>query len=394
MALMPILVVFVLLVAMRLPARIAMLVAYFVTAGLALFVWNAGGATVAAATTHGLIVAVTILFIVFSAILLLNTLKESGAITAIRRAFMDISPDRRIQVIIVAWLFCSLVEGSSGFGTPSAVGAPLLLALGFPAMACVMSVLIIQSTPVSFGAVGTPLLLGVNTGISGKEDIAQAIAPMNAEQYLLQITGDVGMLHAMIGFLIPLILSAFLTRFFGEKRSFLEGLKVAPFAIFAGLAFTIPYFLTAKYKYLGPEFPSLVGGFVGLLIVVPAAKKGFLVPKETFDFAPRETWDEDWVGTLPEDKHDGELGKNISVFRAFAPYAIIIGLLIITRVVAPLKAFLVGDMTTIKFPNLFGTAISSKIQFAYSPGSILIITSLICIVLFGMKSAQVKRSWA
>ncbi len=392
MALMPILVVFVLLVVMRLPAKIAMLVAYLVTAGLALFVWQAGGATVAAATTHGLIVAITILFIVFSAILLLNTLKESGAIQAIRRAFMDISPDRRIQVIIVAWLFCSLVEGSSGFGTPSAVGAPLLLALGFPAMACVMSVLIIQSTPVSFGAVGTPLLLGVNTGISGKEDITNAIAPMTTEQYLLQITGDVGMLHAMIGFLIPLILSAFLTRFFGEKRSFLEGLKVTPFAIFAGLAFTIPYFLTAKY--LGPEFPSLVGGFVGLLIVVPAAKKGFLVPKETFDFAPRESWDQDWLGTLPEDKHDGELGKDISVFRAFSPYAIIIGLLIITRVVDPLKAFLVGDMTTIKFPNLFGTAISSKMQFAYSPGSILIITSLICIVLFGMKSAQVKRSWS
>lgn len=52
---------------------------------------------------------------------------------AIRRGFMDITPDRRVQAIIIAWLFCSLVEGSSGYGTPSAVGAPLLLALGFPA---------------------------------------------------------------------------------------------------------------------------------------------------------------------------------------------------------------------------------------------------------------------
>ncbi len=392
LALMPILTVFALLVVMRLPAKIAMLAAYMVTACLALFVWQAGGATVAAATTKGLLVAISILFIVFSAILLLNTLKESGAIHAIRRGFMDISPDRRVQVVIVAWLFCSLVEGSSGFGTPSAVGAPLLLALGFPAMACVMSVLIIQSTPVSFGAVGTPLIVGVNSAISGKEDIAAAIAPMNAEQYLLQITGNVGMLHAMIGFLIPLILSAFLTRFFGEKRSFLEGLKVAPFAIFAGLAFTIPYALTAVY--LGPEFPSLVGGFVGLLIVVPAAKKGFLVPKETFDFAPREKWEEDWLGTLPAHKHDDEAGKDISVFRAFSPYAIIIGLLIITRVVEPLTKFLKGDMTTIKFPELFGSTISAKLQFAYSPGSILLITSMICIVLFGMKSEQVKRSWA
>ncbi|ASC89737.1 L-lactate permease, partial [Alcaligenes faecalis] len=61
----------------------------------------------------------TLLFIVFGAVLLLNTLKVGGALAAIRQGFMDVSPDRRIQVIIVAWLFGSLIEGSSGFGTPS-----------------------------------------------------------------------------------------------------------------------------------------------------------------------------------------------------------------------------------------------------------------------------------
>lgn len=392
LALAPILVVFVLLVVMRLSAKVSMGAAYLVTAALSLLVWHTSGAQVAAATVNGVVVALTILFIVFSAILLLNTLKESGAILAIRKGFMDISPDRRVQAIIVAWLFCSLVEGSSGFGTPSAVGAPLLLALGFPAMACVMSVLIIQSTPVSFGAVGTPLLLGVWSGISDKQDIAQAIAPNSLENYLLQITGNVGFLHAAIGFLIPLILSAFLTRFFGAKRSFAEGLKVWPFAIFAGLAFTIPYFLVAKF--LGPEFPSLVGGFIGLMIVVPAAKRGFLMPKETFDFAPRANWDKDWLGTLAEEKVDDSVAPKFSILRAFSPYIIVIALLIITRVIAPLKAFLTGDMTTITFANLFGTSISSKIQLAYSPGTILIITSLLCIVIFGMSSQAVKKSWS
>lgn len=392
LALAPILVVFLLLVVMRLPAKISMSVAYLVTALLALVVWHTSGAQVAAATVNGIIVALTILFIVFAAILLLNTLKESGAIIAIRKGFMDISPDRRVQAIIVAWLFCSLVEGSSGFGTPSAVGAPLLLALGFPAMASVMAVLIIQSTPVSFGAVGTPLLLGVWSGIDDKQDLAQAIAPLTPESYLLQITGNVGMIHALVGFLIPLILSAFLTRFFGEKRSFVEGLKVWPFAIFAGLCFTIPYFLVAKY--LGPEFPSLVGGFIGLLIVLPAAKRGFLMPKETFDFAPRARWDQDWLGTLAEEKFDDTVAPRFSLIRAFSPYIIIIGLLILTRVIAPLKAFLVGEATTINFANLFGTDISSKIQLAYSPGTILIITSLLCILLFKMNGQAVKRSWS
>ena len=392
LALTPILTVFLLLVVLRLPAKYAMTASYLVTASLALFVWQTGTAKVAAATTNGVIVALTILFIVFSAILLLNTLKESGAMMAIRRGFMDITPDRRVQAIIVAWLFCSLVEGSSGYGTPSAVGAPLLLALGFPAMAAVMVVLIIQSTPVSFGAVGTPLLLGVWSGIDNKQDLADSIEPLTVADYLLQITANVGFFHALIGVLIPLILSAFLTRFFGEKKSFVEGLKVWPFALFAGICFTLPYFLVAKY--LGPEFPSLVGGFIGLLIVIPAAKRGFLMPKEIFDFGPRENWDKEWLGTLAQEDFDDNVTPKFSVLRAFSPYAIVIGLLIITRIIEPLQKFLTGDSATIVLSNLYGSDISSKIQMLYSPGTMLIITSLLCMWIFGMNKGEVKRSWS
>ena len=183
LALAPLLVVFLLMVVLGRSAKLSMGTAYVVTALLALFVWNTQGTVVAAATVNGLITAVTLLFIVFGAVLLLNTLKFSGALVAIRQGFMDISPDRRVQVIIVAWLFGSMIEGSSGFGTPSAVGAPLLLALGFPAMAAVMSVLIIQSTPVSFGAVGTPMLVGVRSGIDNKADVAALIAPMEPMTY-------------------------------------------------------------------------------------------------------------------------------------------------------------------------------------------------------------------
>lgn len=255
-----------------------------------------------------------------------------------------------------------------------------------------MVVLIIQSTPVSFGAVGTPLLLGVWSGIDNKQDLADSIQPLSISDYLLQITANVGLFHALIGVLIPLILSAFLTRFFGEKKSFVEGSKVWPFALFAGICFTLPYYLVAKY--LGPEFPSLVGGFIGLLIIVPAAKRGFLMPKEIFDFGPRESWVQDWLGILAQEDFDNSVAPKFSVLRAFSPYAIVIGLLIITRVIEPLQAFLTGDSTTIIFSNLFGTEISSKVQFLYSPGTILIITSLLCMWIYGMTKGQVKRSWS
>lgn len=385
LALAPIAVVFLLMVVLGRSAKLSMGTAYVATALLALFVWGAKGTVVAAATVNGIVTAITLLFIVFGAILLLNTLKEAGALVAIRQGFMDISPDRRVQVLIVGWLFGSLIEGSSGFGTPSAVGAPLLLALGFPAMAAAMSVLVIQSTPVSFGAVGTPMLVGVRSGIDNKQDIAALIAPMQPFDYLLQIVQNVGFLHATVGTAIPLILCGLLTRFFGEKRSFAEGLKAWPFALFAGLAFTLPYYFIARI--LGPEFPSLLGALIGLMIVVPAAKRGFLVPRERFDFPPRDRWSSHWLGTVSV-TDDHSVPPRFSVLRAFAPYVIVIALLVITRTIAPVKAFLTGPATTIKFSNLFGTTISTSAQLLYAPGFILIVVSLLCILLYSMSGKQ------
>lgn len=91
LALTPIAVVFLLMVVLARSAKLSMSVAYIVTALLALFVWQAPGAVVAAASVNGVVTAITLLFIVFGAVLLLNTLKESGALSAIRRGFTDIS---------------------------------------------------------------------------------------------------------------------------------------------------------------------------------------------------------------------------------------------------------------------------------------------------------------
>ena len=83
----------------------------------------------------------------------------------LEEAFLTSIADRRIQVILVAWLFGCFIEGASGFGTPAAVAAPLMVAVGFPALAAVVFGMMIQSTPVSFGAVGTPMIVGVQGGL-------------------------------------------------------------------------------------------------------------------------------------------------------------------------------------------------------------------------------------
>ena len=374
LALLPIATVFLLLVVLERSAKFSMFVAYVVTVLTALLVWSTDIAKVMGATVNGVVTAVSLLYIVFGAILMLYTLEESGAIRAIRGGFTRISPDRRVQCIIIAWLFGSLIEGASGFGTPAAIAAPLLVAVGFPAMAAVMVTLIIQSTPVSFGAVGTPILVGVRTGLADQGIVDSTIAPMPFFDYLLHIAVKVATIHGLIGFLIPLIMIGMLTRFFGPSRSFIEGFRIWKFALFAGLAFTVPYWLIASL--LGPEFPSLVGGIIGLLIVVPAARRGFLVPKEVFDFPPRKEWEDHWVGKL-DDLEDHRAGAPLMpLFKAWAPYVLVVLLLVLSRAVAPVKAFLTSPEMTIAFRDLFGSGINATVQPLYLPGTILILVSI------------------
>lgn len=390
LALLPIATVFILLVVLARSAKFSMMVAYVVTALTALAIWGTAPEKVMGATVNGLVSAVSLLYIVFGAILMLYTLEESGGIRAIRGGFTRISPDRRVQAIIIAWLFGSLIEGASGFGTPAAIGAPLLVAIGFPAMAAVMVTLIIQSTPVSFGAVGTPILVGVKTGLADQPLVEQTIGQVPFMDYLMGIATNVAMMHALIGFLIPIIMVGMLTRFFGANRSFREGLRIWRFALFAGVAFTVPYFLIAAI--LGPEFPSLLGGLIGLAIVIPVARRGWLIPTESFDFPARNAWDESWTGKL-DDLEDHRAGLPVMpLMKAWAPYVIVILLLVLTRTVAPVKAMLTDPGVSIVFENLFGSGIKASVQPLYLPGTVLIAASLVTFFLHRMSVGDYAKA--
>ena len=397
LACLPIATVAVFLVGLRWPASRAMPLSYATAAVLALLVWRVPGAQVAAATIHGLIVAASLLYIVFGAILLLNTLRESGAIRTIRRGFSDISPDRRVQVIIIAWLFGSFIEGAAGFGTPAAVAVPLLVGLGFPAMAAVVAGMVIQSTPVSFGALGTPILVGVNTGLTG-DAAATAFATAqgygNWSEFLAAIGFKVAVLHTVAGALIPLFVVTLMTGFFGQRRSFADGLRVWPFALFAAFSMTVPYLIVART--LGPEFPSILGGLIGLAIVVTAAKKGFLVPRgdAVWDFGPKESWEPEWSGNIEIKDHD-DAPDNLPLFRAWFPYLIVAGLLIITRLPElGVKQLITHAHVTFQWSNILGTAITSKVVPLYLPGTIFIIAAGATFFLHGMKGAAFGRAWA
>ncbi|MFA9373265.1 MAG: L-lactate permease [Poseidonibacter sp.] len=386
-AALPIFLAGILLVGLRVSAKKAMPLVYIATVAVAFVVWEVSFNRVIASTIQGLLITVAVLWIIFGAILLLNTLKHSGAIAVIRQGFNNISPDRRVQVVIVAWLFGSFIEGASGFGTPAAIAAPLLVAIGFPAMAAVMVGMMIQSTPVSFGAVGTPILIGVNKGLDS-DGIGLTLQTLGStwDEYLQIITSQVAITHAIVGTLIPLFMVIMLTRFFGQNKSWTEGLSIIPFAIFGGIAFTIPYALTGVY--LGAEFPSLIGALVGLPIVTFAAKKGFLIPKKTWDFAPREQWSTSWVSKF-EEKIDtfSEKTSNMSLTKAWIPYVLVAAILVLTRVSDEAKAFV--KSWVIPFKDILGEGLGYSITPLYLPGGILVFVVLITYFLHGMKVKEI-----
>ncbi len=180
---------------------------------------------------------------------------------------------------------------------------------------------------------------------------------------------------------MPLIMVMMLTRFFGAKKSWKEGLEILPFALFAGLALTIPYLITGIF--LGPEFPSLLGGLVGLVIVVTAARLRFLTPKTVWDFADRRDWPAEWVGTL-QVRLDALTARPMGQWLAWLPYVLVGVLLVISRVFPEVTAAL--KSVSLGMTNILGEeGISASIEPLFLPGGILAFVALLTVVLHRMR---------
>lgn len=379
----PIISVMLFLVLLRMPASRAMPISMVFTGLAAVFVWQMDTTFLAASVVEGLLSALTPLTIIFGAVFLLNTLKYSGAMDTIRAGFTNISADARVQVIIICWLFGSFIEGSAGFGTPAAIGAPLLVLLGIPPIAAAVVALIADSTSVSFGAIGLPVLFGMDQGLTqgGVNMAAEQIAQHGGSfaDYAQFIAMHMITIDLITGTLIPLTMVAILTGFFGRNKSFKEGLAIWKFALFAGLSFTVPAWLINYFA--GPEFPSVIGALVGMAIVIPVAKKGYLLPKEPWnDFAENDGQERKELATEAK----------FSQVAAWSPYIIMAALLVLSRTVEPLKVWLTSF--NISWTGLLGTELKAGFATLYAPGAFFVLVCILGFFLFRMKSPAIKES--
>ena len=386
LAFIPIIVTVVLMVAFNWPAKRALPLAWVLAAIIGVAVWKMSIGAVALQTVIGFLEAFAVLVIIFGAILIMNTLSSSGAMAAINGMFTGISPDARIQAVIIGFIFGAFIEGAAGFGTPAALAAPLLISVGFPPLAAAVVALIYNSVPVCYGAVGTP----TNSAMATLGESVTSLGG-NVDSFKADLTFFSAVNMAIGAFFIVTIGIILLVTMFGkdaEHKKVTKAFEILPFIIFVCVVFDVIYLLIAKF--IGPELVSLVAAVITLFVVLFTSKKGFLMPKNIWTFGEKETWDHSWLSTteVPEPKQ-----SDMSLVKAWIPYLLIGLALVITRVWSTLQPdSWAGAMKAFKVTlPLFGGA-SWSWAILWNPGIIFIIVGLITIPLHGMNGDTVKEA--
>ena len=391
-AFIPIIVTIIVMAGFNWPAKIALPLAWLITAIVCFAFWKMDLITIAAQTIAGFLGSIDTIVIIFGAILIMNTLKQSGGMGVINRMFTNVSDDPRIQVVIIGFMFGAFIEGAAGFGTPAALAAPLLIGLGFPPLCAAMCALILNSTPVAYGAVGTP----TNTAFNMVSSELAGAGVTNAEAWKLGLTKWVAIPSAIICPIIIFITVCMMVKMFGKDKSIKYAIEVIPYILMSAVAFVVPYLICAAF--LGPEFPSLIGALVALVICVLTAQKGILVPKTKFEFPEHSTWAEHWKST--QDVQEDESMKvqtTMSPVMAWVPYGIIALILVVTRIPQTgIKAIL--NVTKAPFAiavsHIFGVEVNFAWKWAWNPGVLpFILVALLIIPLHKMKGEQVKAAW-
>ncbi|MEC9485327.1 MAG: L-lactate permease [Candidatus Izemoplasma sp.] len=362
-SLLPILLPFLFLVLLKMPAKKGMTLSFLIVLIGAYFFWDMSQVTLLASIIQGTHKAFGILIILFGAIIMMNILQMNGAIDRINLWFDELTQDMRIQAILIAFIFGGLIEGVAGFGTPAVVVAPLLVALGFKPITAAALALVSNSVPVPFAAVGTPIKIGLGN-ISTSTD------------FLNEVARTITSIEFLAGAFMPTIIVFMLLFFFAKDSKKQDYFEILPWTLFIGFTYTLVAKLVSIT--LGYEFVTIITVLIMLAISIASIKLGFLIPKHKWQNA--------------NEREEDLTESDMSIIRAWLPYAIVILLLIISRVIAPVKTFFQSAID-LSINNILGIAeISSSLQLLYSPGFILIVVAISSVFIQKSSTKNIKAA--
>ncbi len=364
-SILPILWVVVSMAIFNLPAKKVLPVGLLLTSVIFIFVWENSILEVLAIWLIGALKAIEILLIIFGAIWLLQILRQTKQIQVIQLSLANIHKDARIQLLIVGYAFSNFLEGIAGFGTPAAITAPLLVSLGFAPVFAVIISLIFNSTAVTFGASGTPML--ATFGFVEQID----------KQWLLQ---NSVLLHFLAGIFVPIVGMIVYLKFLRKVQGWQPVLQIIPFTLLSAIVFLTTYSVSAIF--LGVELPSIIGGLVGILVLVLFAKNNWLTPKDLL-----------LVENLDTVTTEQKIVSKKEILRAWFPYLLISLVLIITRV----RSWGIRDFLSnikIVLPNFLGVQnLTYDIVPLMIPGLLPFLpVSIFCLWFFGAKLEDTKQT--
>ena len=325
-AMLPLLVLFVLLGVVKLPAHISALIALVVCLVIATVVYPMPLSQALDVSVLGAAFGLfPIMWIVVNAIWIYNMTLSTGHFDALRRSFSKVSDDQRIQAMIIAFCFGALMEALAGFGTPVAISSVMLIALGLKPMKAATVALVANTAPVAFGAVAVPIITLGSPAVTG--------LPVDT------LGSMVGRQTPILAVFVPLALVAIVDGMRGIRQTW-------PVALVCGGTFALAQFICSNY--ITVELTDIIAALASALAVV-----GFLQiwqPAEHFtaDLSPD---DDDLVGGSrvrpvaggAADRRDAGFDHRVrtggdvvdsraDVVRAYAPYVIIITVFAIAQI--------------------------------------------------------------
>ena len=282
-AILPILAVLVLLGVLRRPAWQAALAGLVVALAIAVTLWKMPVGLAIDSVLNGAVFAMwPVMWIVVNALLLYNIAVRSGRFDAFREWVVAHLPnDRRVILVVIGFCFGALLEGVSGFGTPVAITSSLLILVGYPPLEALVYVLIFNTAPVAFGALGAPVtVLGAVTGLP-----ATALASMIGRQLPV----------------IAIILPFYVIALYGGWRSVRA---LWPVLLVAGGSFAVSQFAASNLlDYTLTDVLSSLGSLVATLLFLrvwrPAPDPEFVIASNAVTGAPSTSSIPSWQGWLP-----------------------------------------------------------------------------------------------
>ena len=321
-AVLPLITLFVLLGGLKWAAHWASLVALGVALVVALAVYTMPvGQALDSALLGAVFGLFPIMWIVWNAIWIYNMTEATGHFAVLRRSFGRISDDQRVQAVIIAFCFGALLEALAGFGTPVAITAVMLIALGFQPIKAASVALVANTAPVAFGAIAIPIItLAEITGLP-KEDLGAMV----------------GRQTPLLALFVPLILVGMVDGLRGVRAAW-------PAAVVGGLVFAVAQF--ACSNYVSVELTDIVasllatGSIVALLQVWqpsdPITGEGATSGGPAIAGAAVSDPAHEAEVRRKSDDHKDSPGE---IWGAYAPYLIIIAIFGLAQL-GPVKTFL------------------------------------------------------